>query len=144
MEIKTIWQPVPPWPEKQKLITTRLPVPDRKKVIDYKPKRKLGALMSNEMRKWIVQDGIKEIKKDIEKEKKMDARFDWENEYRSIVDFYAKLAVKKGWLEYIRGAVKEKQNESELFKNLGKDVGNRIKELETKNSITKEDYENSK
>ena len=122
MEIKTIWQPVPPWPTKTKLLETKLPIPDRKKVIDYKPKKVLGHLRSNEMRKWIVEEIKPETKP------RLDARFDWDAEYESIVDFYAALAQKKGWLEYIRQAVRDKQQESPLFRNLGKDVARRIGE----------------
>jgi hypothetical protein len=56
--------------------------------------------------------------------------FDWDAEYRSIVDFYAKLALNPGWRDYIRGVVKEKMNTEPIFKNLGKDVAEKIKELE--------------
>ena len=56
--------------------------------------------------------------------------FDWDKEYQGIVDFYANLALKRGWIDYIRHAVKQKQESEPIFKNLGKDVAKKLKELE--------------
>jgi GTPase SAR1 family protein len=70
--------------------------------------------------------------------------FDWDAEYQSIVEFYAKLALNAGWRDYIRGVVKEKMDTEPLFKTLGKDVAKKIKELEKNLSTTKEDHENTK
>ena len=60
--------------------------------------------------------------------------FDWDAEYASIVKFYAELASKKGWIEYVRDVVREKQQTEPLLKNLGKDVAQKIKELKDENS----------
>jgi len=62
--------------------------------------------------------------------------FDWDAEYESIVKFYAQLAIRPGWREYTRGIVKEKMQTEPIFKNLGRDVGNRIKELESVSLLT--------
>ena len=56
--------------------------------------------------------------------------FDWDAEYASIVKFYAELALAPGWREYTREMVREKMETEPLFKNLGKDVADKIKELE--------------
>ena len=56
--------------------------------------------------------------------------FDWDAEYASIVKFYAELALAPGWREYTREMVREKMGTEPLFKNLGKDVADKIKELE--------------
>ena len=56
--------------------------------------------------------------------------FDWDAEYKSIVKFYAELALAPGWREYTREMVREKMGTEPLFKNLGKDVADKIKELE--------------
>lgn len=61
--------------------------------------------------------------------------FDWDKEYSDHVDFWAKLAKKKEWLEYVRDRVKTLQLDPNL-KNLGRDVGNRIKELEKQDLLT--------
>ena len=61
--------------------------------------------------------------------------FDWDKEYSDNVDFWAKLAKKKEWLEYVRDRVKTLQLDPNL-KNLGRDVGNRIKELEKQDLLT--------
>ena len=55
--------------------------------------------------------------------------FDWDAEYKSIVKFYAELALAPGWREYTREMVREKMQDP-LLKNLGKDVADKIKELE--------------
>jgi hypothetical protein len=60
--------------------------------------------------------------------------FDWDAEYASIVKFYAELATKKGWIDYVRDLVREKQQTEPLLKNLGKDVAQKIKELKDENS----------
>lgn len=59
--------------------------------------------------------------------------FDWDAEYKSIVKFYAELALAPGWREYTREMVKEKMQDP-LLKNLGKDVSKKIKELEDGNN----------
>lgn len=56
--------------------------------------------------------------------------FDWDSEYKSIVKFYAELALAPGWIEYTRDVVRQKQLSEPLFKNLGKDVAEKIKELQ--------------
>jgi len=60
--------------------------------------------------------------------------FDWDAEYASIVKFYAQLALRNGWIDYVRYAVKQKQETEPLFKNLAKDVAQKIKELKDENS----------
>jgi hypothetical protein len=63
MEIKTIWQPVPPWPVKTKLMRSKYPVHNRLPKVFAEVKntaptlyKALGYRRSNEMRKWIVED----------------------------------------------------------------------------------------
>ena len=60
--------------------------------------------------------------------------FDWDAEYKKIVNFYAELALKDGWIEYVRYSVKQKQETEPLFKNLAKDVAQKIKDLKDENS----------
>ena len=60
--------------------------------------------------------------------------FDWDAEYASIVKFYALLALRNGWIDYVRYAVKQKQETEPLLKNLAKDVAQKIKELKDENS----------
>jgi len=60
--------------------------------------------------------------------------FDWDAEYASIVKFYAELALRNGWIDYVRYAVKQKQETEPFFKNLAKDVAQKIKELKDENS----------
>jgi len=60
--------------------------------------------------------------------------FNWDAEYASIVKFYAQLALAPGWIEYTRDLVKQKQQTEPLFKNLGKDVAEKIKELKDEKS----------
>jgi len=55
--------------------------------------------------------------------------FDWDAEYQSIVKFYAELALAPGFRDYTRDMVKQKMMDP-LLKNLGKDVAEKIKELE--------------
>ena len=55
--------------------------------------------------------------------------FDWDAEYASVVKFYAELAMRAGWREYVRDLVREKMQEP-VLKNLSKDVAAKIKELE--------------
>ncbi len=64
MEIKTIWQPVEPWPKGTVLKETKYPVAERLPkttlaILNNLPRlyKALGYRNSNEMRKWIVQDG---------------------------------------------------------------------------------------
>jgi hypothetical protein len=61
MEIKTIWQPVPPWPEGTVLKETKYPVAERLprlhpevRVLAPRFYKSIGYRNSNEMRKWIV------------------------------------------------------------------------------------------
>ena len=61
--------------------------------------------------------------------------FDWDKEYSLLVTFYAELALKNGWVEYVRETIKEKQKNESLLKNLGKDVSAKIKELKNENSL---------
>ena len=60
--------------------------------------------------------------------------FDWDAEYQKIVKFYAQLALRNGWIDYVRYAVKQKQETEPLLKNLAKDVAQKIKELKDENS----------
>jgi len=60
--------------------------------------------------------------------------FDWDAEYQKIVKFYAQLALRDGWIEYVRYSVKQKQETEPLLKNLAKDVAQKIKELQNENS----------
>jgi hypothetical protein len=55
--------------------------------------------------------------------------FDWDAEYASIVKFYAELAMRTGWRDYVRDLVKQKMQDP-VLKDLGKDVTQKIKELE--------------
>ena len=61
MEIKTIWQPVEPWPEVTVLKQTKYPVEDRLPRIKYEKRvlaprfyKAIGYRNTNEMRKWIL------------------------------------------------------------------------------------------
>jgi len=60
--------------------------------------------------------------------------FDWDSEYQKIIKFYAELALRDGWIDYVRYAVKQKQETEPLLKNLAKDVAQKIKELKDENS----------
>ena len=60
--------------------------------------------------------------------------FDWDVEYKKIVNFYAELALRDGWIEYVRYSVKQKQETEPLLKNLAKDVAQKIKDLKDENS----------
>ena len=60
--------------------------------------------------------------------------FDWDAEYKKIVNFYAELALRNGWIEYVRYSVKQKQETEPLLKNLAKDVAQKIKDLKDENS----------
>jgi hypothetical protein len=60
--------------------------------------------------------------------------FDWVAEYKKIVNFYAELALRDGWIEYVRYSVKQKQETEPLLKNLAKDVAQKIKDLKDENS----------
>lgn len=55
--------------------------------------------------------------------------FDWDAEYASIVKFYAELALRSGWRDYVRDLVRQKMLDP-ILKDLGKDVAQKIKELE--------------
>ena len=55
--------------------------------------------------------------------------FDWDAEYASIVKFYSELAMRTGWRDYVRDLVKQKMQDP-VLKDLGKDVAQKIKELE--------------
>ena len=55
---------------------------------------------------------------------------------KNIVDFYAKLALNKGWIDYARQRVKElEKHESGMWVGLGQAVAQRIKELKNENSL---------
>ena len=61
MEIKTIWQPVEPWPEGTVLKQTKYYVEDRLPRIKYEQRvlaprfyKAIGYRNTNEMRKWIL------------------------------------------------------------------------------------------
>jgi hypothetical protein len=63
MEIKTIWQPVPPWPDNKKLLRSKYPVKNRlPKVLAEEKKtaprlyKALGYKKTPEMRKWMFED----------------------------------------------------------------------------------------
>ena len=60
--------------------------------------------------------------------------FDWDAEYKKIVNFYAELALRDGWIEYVRYSVKQKQETEPLLKNLAIDVAQKIKDLKDENS----------
>ena len=60
--------------------------------------------------------------------------FDWDAEYKKIVNFYAELALRDGWIEYVRYSVKQKQETDPFLKNLAKDVAQKIKDLKDENS----------
>ena len=55
-------------------------------------------------------------------------------EYIDIVDYYAKLAKHKGWLDYVRHRVKElEEDQTGMFLGLSKAVAQRIKEIDANN-----------
>ena len=46
------------------------------------------------------------------------------------MEHYARMALKKGWIDYAREQVKKMENdETKLWQGLGKDVAKRIKEI---------------
>lgn len=48
----------------------------------------------------------------------------------TFVEHYARMALKKGWIDYAREQVKKMENdETKLWQGLGKDVAKRIKEI---------------
>ena len=64
VEIKTIWQPVPPWPENAELLESKYGIKERLPKVKESLKHEmprlykaLGYRNTNAMRKWIVRDG---------------------------------------------------------------------------------------
>lgn len=53
-----------------------------------------------------------------------------------FVEHYARLALTAGWLEYVRHQVKTmEQDQTEMYKGLGKAVAKRIKELNVSSDL---------
>jgi 3-methyladenine DNA glycosylase/8-oxoguanine DNA glycosylase len=103
MTFKTIWQPVPKWEIPVKKL-------QRSKFSLRRDEKKRERVDKNQTRKWIFM-------------------FDWDAEYASIVKFYAELALRSGWRDYVRDLVRQKMLDP-VLKDLGKDVAQKIKELE--------------
>ena len=56
---------------------------------------------------------------------------------------YAELALKPGWIEYVRHAVKQKQTESKLFAGMGERVKLKIERLKNEQANGNKDIERS-
>jgi hypothetical protein len=54
--------------------------------------------------------------------------FDWDEFKIETIDYYAKLSMKPGWLEYVRGKAKEFEQEP-LLKGISIEIAKRIAEL---------------